>query len=460
MMNLFDYIKEYADSNPSSLAVVAEERTITYKELYNYIKSNNATLKKYGFTPMQKVIVKINKQVDFIIALLSLLSVECWVIPVPDDIKQDELEKVINLTGATKFPYENWEFYKCLEFTDDVNISDSNSTGILHLTSGSTGTPKLCIRTLHGLTCEGLSFKNTFTITTQERVLSASPLYHSYALGAAIMGAFVSGSCIYTIDSFVPRRVLKIIQNNSISFFILVPAMASLICDTISDQKYDLSSLRIALVGAGPIKEKVYNKFKEKYGVALLSNYGSTETGALVSRLDPLTYTSIGMPMDGVEIKLCDENGEKVGTGETGEIMVKCDGMLKAYFGIPETPFDKDGFFAMGDIAVQDSDGYLYIKGRKKLLINVGGKKVNPYEVEEVLMELAGVRECMVTGYINQNEEERVRAYIVGDGITESQIRSFCSEKLSQHKIPNEIIFTDCIPKNKLGKVIHQELKR
>ncbi len=459
---LFENIKKYSISDPGKVALADDKRVINYKQLYQRLKNNQKLLQMYGYTTGTKVILKVQRQLDFVIAILSLFSVECWVIPVPNGITPRELQKVIDLTKAEIFLNHLLEDQRCLDIdgSDDFKKPAGCKTGIYHLTSGTTGIPKLCIRTLDCLIYEGQSFKRTFSISSDDKILSASPLYHSYALGAALITAFVSGGCLYTINNFIPRKVLKIVQANLITILIFVPIMAKALCNTRTEQVFNLSSLRIALVGAGAITKELYDNFFRRYGIALLSNYGSTETGGIISRLDPLPYTSIGRPMDGVKIKLCNDKGERIAPGVVGEIFVKSKGMLKGYYVDEKLSLDKQGFFATGDLAVQDKDNYLYIKGRKKILINIAGKKVNPLEVEEVLLSFPGVKECIVVGSTKKNGEECVKAVIVAQGIKENEIRRFCVNKLSEYKIPSIIEFRQSIPRNNLGKVKREELMK
>lgn len=461
-MNFFDNIEKYAIANPEKIALVDDKTILTYEQLFSCLKYNQRLLKRYGTVSGEKIILKIQRQLDFTIAFLSLLSVESWIIPIPIDITQQELQKIVDFTGAKIIPNDIFEIKQCFDInTSTVFVKpEGDKTGIYHLTSGTTGTPKLCIRTLEGLILEGLSFKRTFSINCDDKIFSVSPLYHSYALGAALVTAFVSGACLFTVDNFIPRKVLKIIDENKISILIAIPIMVKALCNTYSDHIYDLSSLRVALVGAGAISKEVYNNFKERYGITLLSNYGSTETGGIVSRLEPLPFTTIGKPMVDVEIKLCNEQGERVALGEEGEVWVKCESMLKGYFGEEEIFLDKQGFFPMGDIAVQDIDNYLYIKGRKKMMINVAGKKVNPFEVEEILLGFPGVKECVVVGSNKQNGEEYVKAIIVAHDIKENDLRRYCVNKLSEYKIPLVIEFKESLPKNELGKIKREELAK
>ena len=335
---------------------------------------------------------------------------------------------------------------------------NEKSSGILHMTSGSTGKAKFCIRTIDNLTSEGLAFRTKLETSSIDKVLGVPPLYHSYALGAALMTALVSGSCLYTLDKFVPREVLRIVEEDRITILILVPIMAKLLCSTYTSSKSNLCSLRIALVGAGAITVDIYNSFLSKFGISLQCNYGSTETGGIVTRLKPEPRMSIGKPMEGVQIKIICENGTYVSENMEGELWVKCSSMLSGYYGIQSKCIDDDGYFPMGDIVVMDERGYLYLKGRKKNIINVGGKKVNPYEVEEVLRKIPGMKECVVIGFKKANGEEAVKAIVVSEMLTEYTIRKYCISVLSDFKVPSIIEFQNRLPRNELGKIRRKDL--
>lgn len=459
-MNLFDYIEEFASIDENRIAIIDDRMSLSYGQLYRCLKYNQDMLAAKGYTRGEKIALKAQGQLKFVISLLCLLSFECWVIPIPAEATDAEQKKIVEFTGSRVFCKETLEYANIpIDYNKSVLLKPAaDMTGIYHLTSGTTGIPKLCIRTLECLTAEGLCYKKTFSIKSDDRIFSVPPLYHSYALGAALMATMVSGGGLYILDGFVPRKILRTIEEKKITFLILVPFMARILCNTYTKQLFDLSSVRVALVGAGVVTKEIYDNFRDRYGIALLSNYGSTETGGVVSRLTPMPYTSIGKPMDGVEIKLCNDGGECVLPGEEGEIWVKCQGMLKGYWGESDLSLDGQGFFPMGDIAVEDEDNYLFIKGRKKLLISVGGKKVNPYEVEEVILSFPGVKDCAVAGISRPNGEQGVKAFVVGGRVIESDLRKFCVARLSSHKTPLVIEFTDSIPRNELGKIKREEL--
>ncbi|MHB1392547.1 MAG: class I adenylate-forming enzyme family protein [Clostridia bacterium] len=459
-MTVFDYMEEHILLRPENIALTDGIDSITYMELYRLLGQGQKLYIDKGFQAGDNIGIKIHNRLEWVIAFMSLLSINCWVVLLPPEATDRELEEIASL-AKLKGIIEGFDFrqlrHLCLEDYQFVNPKE-NETGVYHATSGSTGKPKLCVRTLKGLTLEGLSYKVTLNLQSTDKILCLPPVYHSYCLGAGCMASLVSGSCLYLVDRFVPRNAVRVVQNEGITILLLVPIMARAMSYLYAEEKKVIPQLRIALVGTGSITEEVYLGFLNKYGSPLLSNYGSTETGGVITRLTPIPRDSIGKPMNGVEIKIIDDNGELVQSGSEGELSVRCDGMMSGYLNEEATKIDQEGFFAMGDIAVQDNDGYLYIKGRKKNIINIGGKKVNPSEVETILCEYPGVKECVVVGYVKSSGEEGVKAILAGENLEEQKIRSYCQSRLSSHKVPGIIEFCEALPRNELGKLKREEL--
>lgn len=454
---LFDYIEEYACNTPEQYVLQEENRGLSYYGLKQCLIRNKKILEENGVKANKCYLLFSHDQYEYFIKFLSLLYVGCFVIPLPDDITEYEKNKILKIVDAKELPEceLSYEFNLSINYFEKLLIQDDNNFGIYHLTSGTTEDPRLCIRTAAGLVTEGRSFKKTFLLNSGERIFSTSPLYHSYSLGAALITCIVAGASLYCTRIFSPRKTLKLIQQKKITFLILVPATARALCDTYTKEIFDFSSVHIALVGAGAIDKKLYENFKNKFKISLLSNYGSTETGAAITRVSSVPYQSIGKPMDGVTVKICNEKGKEVGIGEEGEIYLKSNAMFVRYVNSPsESVFNEDGFFNTGDIAFYDNNGYIYIVGRKKIMINVGGKKVNPYEVEDVISNYEGVEECVVVGVKNSFREERVLAFVVGENVDPEEIKKFCSYKLSKYKLPVNIKLCKYIPKSSTGKKI------
>lgn len=464
-MTIIDYIKQYAISSPNTLALKDRTYAITYKELLHCIKQYSFSIKNTICKPNDRVLLMVTNRQKWILVFLSLLYLDCWVVPISNELSKEEKNGIREDIKATAIITDKsvLSLGKTILEEGRTVYNTKGTGGILHMTSGSTGKPKFCIRTIEGLTAEGISYRETLDIHRDDKILGVPPFYHSYALGAACMAALASGACLYTVNRFIPREILKVSHNEKITIMILVPVMAKLLCDTYMPDELNLQSLRITLVGAGAISNELYLKFLDKFHIPLLSNYGSTETGGLISRLDATPFNSIGIPMKEVEIKIVNDSSEnsslEVECEQVGELWIKCKGIFTGYLNGDPPPFDENGFFSMGDIVRVDRKGLIYIIGRKKAFINIGGKKVYPTEVEQIILQLAQIKDCVVVGIKKTSGEEAVKAYIVGSDINEEDIRIFCSSKISSYKIPSVIQFVKELHRNELGKIKYEDLE-
>lgn len=450
-MKLFELLNEYARLAPDSVAFVDDTRNVTYSQLWKLIQVNRFYLRNKGFQN-QAVIYKIGSQIEFAIDFLCLMATGCWVIPISADVSEKIYKNLmrahrISLEIDSSFLRDNHSNQQYEPFDQD-----EDSCGIYHLTSGSTGEPKLCVRNLRALREEGIAYQRLFSLKAL-KIASLSPIYHSFALGAAYMAALISGSSVYLFDKFIPRKVVDIIGIWQANIVIAVPVMIKAIATVSLLKEYDFSKLSVVLVGAGNVLPEIQAAFKKRFGIFISANYGSTETGGLISRLTEHPTESIGKEMEGIELKLMRQDGENA---ESGEAYIKCKYMMSHYLGGSTEVFDKEGFFPMGDIIARDSDGLYYIKGRIKNIINIGGKKVNPKEVEDMLLRYPGIRDCIVCKAIRANNQEVVKAVITGEGVDETSIRSYLRQGLADYKIPSVIEFVDSIERNKIGKIVEQ----
>ena len=453
-MKMFELLNEYARLTPDTVALIDDARSISYSHLWKLIKANRCYLLEKGFQN-QTVAYKIGSQIKFAIDFLCLVASGCWVIPVSSDVSEETYQNLMTAHGISleidsSFLPDDYSNQSYAPFDQD-----ENHCGIYHLTSGTTGEPKLCVRSLSALTKEGISFKYLLSLQGS-KIASLSPIYHSYALGAAYMAALASGSKVYLMDKFIPRKAVDIIGTWRANIVIAVPVMIKAIATVSLLKEYDFSNLLVALVGAGNVPAEIKTAFKKRFGIFLSANYGSTETGGLVSRLTECPAESIGKEMEGTQLKIVCQDGSEAKLGEEGEAHVKCKYMMSTYLGDGVEVFDKDGFFPMGDVMTKDADGFYYIKGRIKNLINIGGKKVNPKEVEDILLRYPGICDCIVCKAMRTSDQEIVKAIIAGEGLDERNIRAYLRSELADYKIPSLIEFVDSIERNALGKFVKQ----
>ena len=227
----------------------------------------------------------------------------------------------------------------------------------------------------------------------------------------------------------------------------------------------DLSSLRLCFSAGMAMPRETFEAFGERFGVLVRQLYGSTETGMIAANMsdDPVgTFESVGKPVKGVEVEIVDEDGDPVAPGEIGEVTVASPSATKGYSDLPELNeiAFRGGRYFTGDLGRLDSDGMLYLVGRKKLLIETGGFKVDPIEVEEVIDSHPAVAESVVVGVATEVAgEQRVKAVVVPeDSVEERELVAYCRERLANFKVPQSIEFREEIPKSPLGKVLRKYL--
>jgi long-chain acyl-CoA synthetase len=221
--------------------------------------------------------------------------------------------------------------------------------------------------------------------------------------------------------------------------------------------------LRLIISAGAPCAEKVHSAFKDKYGVNINELYGSTETGALTLNLDPDSHgiNTCGMPLPGIKVEILSDEGELLPPGEVGEVWVQSPTATSAYDGLPEVTADcfVDGKVFLGDMGKLDDHG-LRITGRKKLLVNVAGNKVDPLEVEKVLNQHTNVVEAVVVGKPHEVTGEQLKAYIVArdSSYPVAEYSTHLREQLVDYKIPKELVHIDEIPKSPVGKILRKYL--
>jgi long-chain acyl-CoA synthetase len=241
--------------------------------------------------------------------------------------------------------------------------------------------------------------------------------------------------------------------------------MFVLLADSPIRGEVDLSSLRVAFSASAPLLPDDNHRFREKYGVPVRQLYGSTETGTISVNMhaDPDTCVeSVGSPLPDVRITVIGEDGVAVPAGDEGEIVITSPGAITAYAGNTDATASsfRDGSYLSGDLGRMNPDGCLVLTGRKKFLINRGGFKINPLEVEEAIQSHPRVREVAVYGAPSPHGDDVVHCAIVADGeCTQKEILEHCRERIADYKIPSRLEFMDALPKSDTGKLLRHKLR-
>jgi long-chain acyl-CoA synthetase len=291
------------------------------------------------------------------------------------------------------------------------------------------------------------------------------PLFHTFGQTVHLNASVLSGATLVLVPRFEPSHVLELIEKHKVTIFAGVPTMY--IGMLHADADYDISSLRVAASGGSSLPTEVFRAFEEKFNVPILEGYGLSETSpiACFNHLDQERIPgSVGQPIQGVEVKLVDLEGNQVPVGEEGEIIVRGHNVMKGYLGRPEVTESvlKNGWFHTGDVGRFDEAGNLYIVDRIKDLIIRGGFNVYPREIEEVFMTHPAVAMVAVIGIPHQEYGEEIKAYVVlkpDQDIEAADLQAWGREHLAAFKYPRFVEIRDQLPMSATGKILKRELK-
>nr|WP_218910917.1 MULTISPECIES: AMP-binding protein [unclassified Pseudoalteromonas] len=349
----------------------------------------------------------------------------------------------------------------------EVNLSD---LAFLQYTGGTTGVSKGAMLS-HGNMVGNLEQVSGCLDPVLERgkevVITALPLYHIFALTANCLTFMKYGGLNVLITN--PRDMPGFIKELSKAKFTAITGVNTLfngLLNTPGFAELDFSHLKMSLGGGMAVQRPVAEKWQTVTKSKLMEGYGLTECSPLVtvSPYDLTAYNgSIGLPAPSTEIKLILDNGQEAAKGEPGELWVKGPQVMLGYYKRPDATAEslQDGWFATGDIATYDDEGFFYIVDRKKDMIIVSGFNVFPNEIEEVVAMHDGVLEVAAIGIPHDTSGEQVKVFVVkkDPSLTEKDIIKHCRDNLTNYKVPKLVEFRDELPKTNVGKILRRALK-
>lgn len=331
-------------------------------------------------------------------------------------------------------------------------------------TSGSVGAPKRIVRTHAALRTELEALCKTFEVDERDRFLGAAPFAHVNGLVRTCLTSMFVGATVYPVAEFRRRETLDLMTRERITFLGAVPQIIAPLAQTPLRGHVDLSALRVVFSSSAPLTAADNRRFQGKYGVFVRQLYGSSETGTISLNRHPQPEScleSVGTPIDSVSVEVVDDQGNRLPAGHEGELVIASPFATTEYVGNEQATQEsfRNGVYYSGDVGVKDATGYLTLTGRRKLFINRGGFKVNPYEVEAAISEHPKVVEVAVFGAVGPHGDDHVCAVIVAsDQCTSNEILLHCRDRIADFKLPTRIEFRDSLPKSEAGKVLRSKL--
>jgi long-chain acyl-CoA synthetase len=506
-LNLALLLRESAAKYPQKTALAIGDTNLTYEVVHLFAQRFAGGLASLGVEPGQHVALLLPNVPHFTIAYFGAHYAAAPVVPLNVLLTADEI--AYHLEDSEAVALVAWEgFLKAAEEafarvngcrhlvvaranpTDwsapegSVNmaalvagaepVTDLPATGpddaaVILYTSGTTGKPKGAELTHFNLLFNALSASTRVVLLEADTVaLATLPLFHSFGQTVMQNAPIAAGGTVVLLPRFDPKAAFDLMQSHHVNFFGGVPTMYLALLHYPEAERYDLSGLTWCVSGGASMPVEVMVAFDEKYHVNILEGYGLSETSPIASfnPLDrPKKAGSIGLPIWGVDLRLVDDEGNVIeGPGTRGEIHIKGHNVMKGYWKRPEATAEvmSNGWFATGDIATRDADGYYFIVDRKKDLIIRGGFNVYPREVEEILYTHPAVAEAAVIGTEHPTHGEEVKAVVVlksGMSATQQEIVDHCREHLAAYKYPRVVEFREELPKTATGKILKRELR-
>lgn len=339
----------------------------------------------------------------------------------------------------------------------EIKVTEDDAS-YLNLTSGTTGLPKGYILSHYSNANVVIDFNILFNITKDDVVLTVFPMVGRVAFAWGGVSLYVGARQV--VMNFEPRKVLEVIQSEKVTISNWVAAMANFILGIEDLHNYDVSSLRGLVFAGSPFPVALQESVRQHICSNLFEYYGLQET-AVVCCASPKDKVrkpaSIGKITPWSELRIVDDTGADVSTGEKGEIIVKTVSSTTSYYKNENETIKafRNGWFHTGDLGYLDDEGYIYISGRCKDMIVTGGQNVFAAEVENVLVKHLAVQDCAVIGLPDEKWGEAITAVIgkkPDTAVTEEEIVTFCKGEIAGFKVPKRVIFEHQIPRTPTGK--------
>ena len=327
-------------------------------------------------------------------------------------------------------------------------------------TSGTTGKSKGAVLSHNNFLANTANLVASWRITSDDRYLAVLPLFHVHGLGNGLCSWLAAGCRMRLVERFEHERAAALFDEFQPTLFFGVPTIYVRLLQIDPERAARIGRrMRLFVSGSAPLPAHVHEAFRERFGQVILERYGMSETLMIAS--NPYEGErrpgTVGFPLPGVEVRIMNDVGEPVPQDATGELHVRGPNVFGAYWkNEPATlaAFTQDGWFRTGDLAERSAEGFYTLRGRASDLIISGGFNIYPREIEELLLEQAGVREAVVVGVPDERRGEIPIAYLVtGKGYKEASVRDACARGLASFKTPRAFVLLESLPRNALGKV-------
>jgi long-chain acyl-CoA synthetase len=473
------HIAKWATDTPDRPAVTDRDGTITFGQLWRDSGSWAAVLTHHAVGAGHAVGLVLPNRRQFVPILLGIARVDAVAILFPPSLPAPDLRQYVEMAGTrlvlASVAHQTLVleaggrscpggFEPLRQFTFPVPQAAGLAPGdwIVQLTSGADQPSKLAVRTHDAVWNEISCFTEEIQLVETDTTLVLPSISHSYGLIGGTLASLCRGGRVILQEGFDPHVVLRAIRQERPTILFAVPAMYRGLLHTPTCEGKGLLSLRLCFSAGAPLPHDVDDSFSRRFGRRICQDYGTTEAGVITLRLTwtPHLRDSVGHPVRGRAIAVVGPQGNRLGPGAVGEVVVASPALARGYLGGRSSllPIDPNRFHT-GDLGWGGETGQLFLVGRKSSLVRVADVMVDPAVVEAVIAGIPGIEDAAVVGIADEAGNGRVKAVVVAEGITGDQIIRHCRERLPATHVPQAVEFRHQIPRTVAGKTLRRLLR-
>lgn len=491
----------------SRAAITHQDRVLSYDDLWQRINSLATTLRSLGVHSGQRVALLVENSGEYVVGYYATLLAGGIAVGLNTASRAPELLRnlkhceasvllatpehpelaalaangcvpTIVLTAMRKTPlstssgcqvYAQTLQQVCAQASAELPWSlNPNDPASIIYTSGTTGEPKGVTLSHANLVANTQAVVAYLELSELDICVNVLPFFYSYGNSVLHTYLWVGASIVLENSLAYPHLVVERMAQVRATGFAGVPSTYALLMQRVNFSQYDLQSLRYLTQAGGAMKNELIARVRAALPQArLFVMYGQTEATARLTYLPPSMLDqklgSVGLAVQGVQIEVRSESGQRVNPGTLGDVWAQGPNVMLGYWHDTHTPVLCDGWLKTGDIGYLDTDGFLYLQGRRSDMIKAGAHRIHPKEIEDVVAQLPGVAEVAVVGVDDEILGQAIKAVVVvaaNATLSPLQVQAYCKQQLAAHKIPKFVVMASALPKTASGKVRRVELER
>ncbi|RTY89764.1 long-chain fatty acid--CoA ligase [Flavobacterium sp. RSP46] len=490
-MNTLDWIAKWADYTPDKIAITSydTDEKYTYKEIDDYANNLLHKFKEYQVEVGDRIAVLAEHGLHYIVLLSACQRLGAIMVPLNYRLSSVEISKLLRDCSPTLLIFNSNQFEKMeeeiLESYQTISVEEfkkeyktknnwapvfyeikEESPLFVFYTSGTIGQPKGVIYTNKMMFWNSLNTSMQLGITFNDSTINMLPPYHTSGWNVFVTPLLHKGAHIGMIEKFDPKKILFLLERYQTTIFIALPTMLQMMQEIPEFKKVDLKKIRYIISGGEMVNSDLVSHWKNTKNIAIRPGYGLTEAGPSVTSLHHnmalLKPNSIGKPNFYLDLKIINSNGDPVLENQIGEICLKVPIVTPGYWNnsIETTNKIKADWLYTGDLAYKDSEGYLYLKGRKDDMYISGGENIYPQEIELVLEKHKNINKAVVLSIKDNKWGACGIAFLTihNADLAVDEIRMYLKKNIADYKQPKYIFILEEIPLTSLGKVSRKNL--